>query len=172
MTAQERRGEILDILQKAKAPVSASALAGRLSVSRQVIVGDVALLRASGTPVSATPRGYVLSTAAPEAGVRRIVACCHSAGELEKELQIMVDNGCLVEDVIVEHPVYGQITAPLQLASRWDVEQFISRVESEEARPLSALTGGVHLHTLCCGDEDAFDRVTRQLEREGFLLRD
>ena len=61
MTADRRRKDILDMLHRASAPVSASALAARLSVSRQVIVGDIALLRAAGAPVFATPRGYVLT---------------------------------------------------------------------------------------------------------------
>lgn len=52
----------------------------------------------------------------------------------------MVDNGCTVVDVIVEHPLYGQLTGPLQLSSRYDVAQFIAR--SHTAQPLSVLTGG------------------------------
>ena len=84
----------------------------------------------------------------------------------------MVDNGCTVEDVTVEHPVYGQITARLDVSSRWDVKQFVERVASEEARPLSALTDGVHLHTLICPDPAAFDRTVRQLDEAGFLMKD
>lgn len=57
MDASRRRVRILDYLRAAKAPVSATALAKKLSVSRQIIVGDVALLRAAGEAVTATPRG-------------------------------------------------------------------------------------------------------------------
>ena len=60
MTAARRRDEILQALAGASGPVSAAALAARLGVSRQVVVGDVALLRAAGSPIVATPRGYVL----------------------------------------------------------------------------------------------------------------
>ena len=81
----------------------------------------------------------------------------------------MVDNGCAVLDVIVEHPVYGQLTGALQLASRYDVQQFIRRADA--AQPLSLLTEGVHLHTLSCPGEDAFARVVEELDRAGFLLR-
>ena len=87
---------------------------------------------------------------------------------MERELQIMVDNGCTVLDVIVEHPVYGQLTGGLGLASRYDIQQFIRRAQA--ARPLSLLTEGVHLHTLSCPDEAAFGRVRGELAGAGFLL--
>ncbi len=167
MDARMRREAILKRLEQAQQPVSAAALASEFSVSRQIIVGDVALLRAGGAAVSATPRGYVLERAAP--GLRRVLACVHGAADIARELYAMVDNGCTVLDVIVEHPVYGQLTGPLQLRSRYDVDQFVARVGEERAPPLSALTDGVHLHTLLCPDEAAFQRVCAQLESLGFL---
>lgn len=100
-----------------------------------------------------------------------MVACLHSSEDMERELTLMVDQGCTVENVIVEHPVYGQLTGPLELSSRYDVSEFIRKVEEHSARPLSALTGGIHLHTLRCPDQETLDRVTAQLEREGFLAR-
>ena len=140
MTAEQRRAAVLEALKAGPQPVSAAALARRFGVSRQLIVGDVALLR----------------------------ACRHTAGEMEAELQMMVDNGCTVLDVIVEHPVYGQLTGALQLSSRYDVRQFILRANA--AQPLSLLTEGVHLHTLSCPDEAAFGRVRGELAGAGFLL--
>ena len=169
MHAQQRRQAIMDILRKAGHPVSASSLAERFCVSRQIIVGDIALLRASGAEVSATPRGYVILPAAAP-GLTRQVACQHDAAGMEAELNAMVDNGCTVLDVIVEHPVYGQLTGPLQLSSRYDVAQFIARCAQSEARPLSALTEGIHLHTLSCPDEAAFSRVREALRALGVLL--
>lgn len=166
MTASQRREAILAALARAEGPVSAGTLAGRFGVSRQVIVGDVALLRAGGAAVTATARGYVAEREQAEP-VRR-VACRHTAGDMERELQIMVDNGCTVLDVIVEHPVYGQLTGALQLSSRYDVRQFILRANA--AQPLSLLTEGVHLHTLSCPDEAAFGRVRGELAGAGFLL--
>ena len=82
----------------------------------------------------------------------------------------MVDCGCTVLDVIVEHPVYGQLTAALQLSSRYDVEQFISKMRNSSAAPLSALTEGIHLHTLSCPSEDAFAHLKEQLKQMGVLL--
>lgn len=169
MNAAQRRGRILDELEVAEGPLSATALAQKLSVSRQIIVGDVALLRAAGEGITATPRGYVLD--APRAGMVATVACAHSGADMERELTLMVDQGCTVENVIVEHPVYGQLTGPLELSSRYDVAEFIRRVKECEAQPLSALTDGVHLHRLRCPDEGALERVRAALDGAGFLVK-
>ena len=167
MTAEERRTAIFGILEQAERPVSASSLAERFGVSRQLIVGDVALLRAGGAAIDATARGYV-TREKQRTGLLRQVACRHRAEDVEQELLVIVDNGCAVLDVIVEHPVYGQLTGALGLTSRYDVGQFILR--SRQAQPLSLLTEGVHLHTLACPDEAAFLRVKRELTEAGFLL--
>mgnify|MGYP001027086466 CR=1 FL=1 len=167
MQAEERRRAILEHLRQSSSPVTAGALADRFSVSRQAVVGDVALLRAAGADISATPRGYVILRAGR--GLTRRVACRHDGLGMEAELCAMVDQGCAVLDVIVEHPVYGQLTGPLQLSSRYDVGQFIARCTESDARPLSDLTGGIHLHTLSCPDEDAFRRVREVLGTLGVL---
>ncbi len=170
MNAETRREQLKKILLQADdAPISAAALASMFSVSRQVIVGDIALLRAAGEDIEATPRGYVVKRAAE--GIVTTLACVHSGMEMESELNIMVDNGCRVIDVIVEHPVYGQLTGKLDLSSRYDVSRFIKSTEENGAQPLSSLTGGVHLHTLQCPDEEAVERVKEALEAAGFLYK-
>ena len=156
MTAAQRRSTIYQQLLSAETPISAAALAQRFSVTRQVVVGDIALLRAEGHSITATPRGYMIPA---ETGLRRTIACHHSAEDTQRELFAMVDCGCTVVDVIVEHPVYGQLTAPLALSCRYDVEQFIQRMETSHAQPISALTGGVHLHTLSCPNEETFQHL-------------
>ena len=170
MNAKERRSAILTRLRHENGPVSATALAKEHGVSRQIIVGDIALLRAGGEPISATPRGYLLDQ--ESAGEIHTVAVRHTTQEMERELQICVDNGCTVLDVIVEHPVYGQLTGQLQISSRYDVEQFLARIRDSDAAPLSMLTGGLHLHTLCCPNEDAYTRACAALKAAGLLLDD
>ena len=169
LSAAQRRERIVALLEAADRPMSATALAGQLSVSRQIIVGDIALLRAGGADIMATPRGYLLSRAA-RTGVECKVACVHTAGDMGRELQTIVDAGGEVVDVEVEHPVYGQITGALHLKNRYDVQQFVSRCA--QARPLSVLTEGIHLHTLSCPDEAAWERVRRELGAAGFLLEE
>ena len=168
MHSDERRKAIADVLRAAEAPISASALAEKFSVSRQIIVGDIALLRSSGEEILATPRGYV--TPKEARGIVRRVAVKHMPQEMEAELNTIVDNGCTVIDVTVEHPVYGQLTGPLQIASRYEVGQFIERCRNAE--PLSRLTDGIHLHTLLCPDEAAFERTKSELRALGILLEE
>ncbi|MDD6716889.1 MAG: transcription repressor NadR [Firmicutes bacterium] len=165
--SDERRASLLADLTGAGGPVSASKLAARYNVSRQIIVGDIALLRASGEDITATPRGYILKLT--PGGIIRRLACVHTPEQMEDELNIMVDNGITVENVIVEHPVYGQLTGQLHLSSRYDVQQFMRKLEGTSAAPLSDLTGGVHLHTLLCSDEAAFARVKDALAAKGYL---
>ncbi len=168
MHSDERRRAIAEILRASDGPISASALAERFSVSRQIVVGDIALLRSAGEEILATPRGYVTPNEAH--GPVRRVAVKHAPQEMEKELNAIVDHGCTVVDVIVDHPVYGQLTGPLQISNRYEVGQFIERCENAE--PLSRLTDGIHLHTLSCPDEAAFARVKDALRALGVLLEE
>lgn len=168
MNATERRNEIRRILQQANEPVSATALAAQLGVSRQIIVGDVALLRAGGAEILATPRGYTCLRQTP--GLVRRIACRHSAQAMAQELYTIVSLGCSVLDVIVEHPIYGQLTGPLQLSTRADVTAFLARCARCEAQPLSTLTEGVHLHTLACPNADVFQQVCDALQTLGVLF--
>ena len=169
LNATQRRAAVVRVLEEAGGPVSAAALAKRFSVSRQIIVGDVALLRAAGMDISATPRGYVAGTAAG-GGVFRQVACIHPPEGMEQELTAVVDAGGEVVDVVVEHPVYGQLTGALSVRSRYDVAQVLRQVAEHGAKPLADLTGGIHLHTIRCPDEAVMERVLTALNKAGFLL--
>lgn len=170
MNASQRRQAILETLQRGSAPISATTLAQQLGVSRQIIVGDVALLRAAGTEICATPRGYVILPA--PGGFTHRIACRHDSDGMAAELHAIVELGGTVLDVIVEHPIYGQLTGPLQLSSPADVEEFIRRCDSQQAHPLSLLTQGIHLHTIACPDEATFRCIQKKLAELGILLAD
>lgn len=168
MNAQERREKILQRLQQADTAISASTLASEYSVSRQIIVGDIALLRAAGNEILATPHGYICDRA--HDGVICQVACRHDADRMQDELNAIVDQGCTVLDVIVSHPIYGQLTGQLDLSSRYEVTAFIEKSTNAAAQPISILTDGIHLHTLRCPDEAASDRVREALRALGILM--
>ena len=171
ISGSQRREQILEILRESDTPMSATTLASRFDVSRQIIVGDIALIRAQGVEVYATPRGYVIPSEQSETIVKKI-ACVHNGPDTAKELNTIVDFGCKVIDVIVEHPVYGQIIGQLQIASRFDVEQFIQRVNREKAHSLSELTDGIHIHTIECPSTEALDNVITALRDMGMLLEE
>lgn len=169
--SDKRREKIISILSESAEPVSGSDLAGKLGVSRQVIVQDVAILRARGYQVMATPQGYLLP---PIPGSRRqaVLAVKHAPEETREELNIMVDHGLKVLDVIVEHPLYGELKGYLMLESRQDVKQFVTRVKAEGATLLSSLTGGVHLHTVEYRKQENLAAARVELRRRGFLAGD
>ena len=172
MTAKERREAILRELERAESPVSASALAKQFHVSRQAVVGDVAMLRALNAPIAATPRGYVLENTAVPAHAERRVVCRHDDDRLHEELYTVVDLGGALIDVTVEHAVYGQICAPLHIFSRYEDDVFCEKVRHPDGRLLCGLTGGIHLHTLRAPDQATLDRVVQGLQDKGFLLTD
>ena len=170
MNAAQRRESILKRLSGAEAPVSASALAALLGVSRQIVVGDVALLRAGGAQIDATPRGYQLHPA--QKGYVGILACVHSTEEeMRTELYTVVDQGGIVVDVAVENPLYGELRGNLNLASRYDVDHFIQQAADTPECLLSRMTGGVHLHTLSCPTPEAFRRIEAALDAKGLLYK-
>ena len=170
MNAAQRREKILEQLHGAAGPISASTLAAQLGVSRQIVVGDVALLRAGGAQIEATPRGYQFHPA--PGGYTGILACVHKTPEqMRTELYTVVDQGGIVVDVAVENSLYGELRGNLNLASRYDVDNFIQQAKDTPEALLSRMTGGVHLHTLHCPDAGSFERIKKELEEKGILYR-
>ena len=170
MEANSRREQVLQTIKQSKAPISASLLAKTLNVSRQVIVGDVALLRAQGNEIIATARGYIL----PEIRMNNLylgkIACRHNPESTQLELYTMVDLDAIVINVIVEHELYGEITGQLNFNCREDVDAFINQVISSESKLLSELSMGVHLHTIGCRDKTHFEQICHELGKAGFLF--
>jgi uncharacterized protein len=169
METEERRREIIKILQAATYPVTGTELATRLEVSRQVIVQDMAVLRAGGEQVQASPQGYYLYHYNP-GNHQVIVAVRHTPEQTEDELTALVDVGVEVVDVIVEHPLYGEQRGLLHIASREDVQQFIRRWQATRAHLLSELTDGVHLHTLEARRPEQLQRARQVLRERGYLV--
>jgi transcriptional regulator of NAD metabolism len=166
----DRRRRILAWMHKHAAPVSGTDLAEKFAVSRQCVVQDIAILRASGAEILATPRGYRLPDS-PAAAYREILACDHPPERTEEELQILVDHGVKVLDVLVEHPIYGELRGSLMIESRADVEDFLQQMRSCKAALLSSLTGGTHLHTVEAHRSELIMRAKAQLRERGFLLK-
>ncbi len=166
--AASRRERILALL-KAGGCLTGAELARRLGVSRQVIVQDIAILRAAGEDIVATPQGYRLGTGVV-APYRVVLAVRHRPEQTRSELETMVDCGLRVLDVVVEHPVYGELRGLLMLSSRQDVAAFLDRVARSGAALLSTLTSGVHLHTVEASHPEALIQARDRLRVLGILL--
>ena len=142
-----------------------------LNVPQHAVIEDIALLRASGLNIAATPSGYMMINAMKNPRSARAFTCCHETLELtEKELMIMVENGGRVRDVIIEHPIYGEISGMLMLSTSEDVKNIMERLKQKDSRPLSSTTGGVHMHTVDADTEETLDKIEGKLSAEGLLV--
>jgi uncharacterized protein len=170
LKGDDRRLQLIKWLKEASEPLSGSLLASKTNVSRQVIVQDMSLLKASGEPIMATAQGYIFLKPAKEKSFSCVIAANHSPDQTIDELNTIVDHGVTVDDVTVEHPVYGDIKASLKLSSRKDVEVFIKRLKETQASLLSELTEGVHMHTLSSDSKEKIDNACNALRQKGYLL--
>ena len=168
MTGVERREKLLSMLAKSKEPIAGAEMAKQLSVSRQVIVQDIALLRAADNNIVSTNRGYVLLKPGK---CERIFKVRHTAEEIEKELQIIVDNGGRILDVFVYHKIYGVVKAPMNIKTRKDICEYVKTLSSGKSSPLLKITDNYHYHTVQADSEDILDNIQKDLEECGFLAK-
>ena len=170
MEGEKRREQLVTLLCNAKAPISGTDLAKQLGVSRQVIVQDIALLRAVDKNILSTNKGYVLYSPEPDNGrVKRSFPVTHSKAQIKDELYTIVDYGGKVLDVVVEHDIYGQIMVDLILCNRLDVDEFVERIENSKSRPLKVLTDGEHWHTVEAESEKVLNKIEEVLKAKGYL---
>ena len=164
-----RRNRLLRLLEESDEPVTGSCLAQRLQVSRQVIVQDIAVLRASGYPIVAALNGYYLQTQVTNKLQKTFLSSHHGLERMEEELQIVVDFGGRMISIAVSHPIYGDIVCPLKIQNREDIREFLEKLEVEKATPLSSLTEGIHFHTIEVDREEIFEKIIKQLKIKGFI---
>ena len=167
---RKRREEILEHLLIMKNPVKGNEFSDIFNVSRQVIVQDIAVLRAEGNSIIATPQGYMISNIDIIGYVEQIVCKHHTKEEIIEELNIIVDNGGEILDVSVEHPIYGEFTGNLMIKSRLDVKNFIHQMEESKAEPMSSLNEGIHLHRIKTSSKDILEEIKMQLKSKGYLI--
>jgi hypothetical protein len=176
MTGEARREKILSMLREAGGPISGAALAKNAQVSRQVIVQDIALLRAAHHEITSTSRGYLLEEddrnkeAVSDSSRYRVYHVSHSDEQIEDELNTIVDNGGKVLDVFVEHEVYGSIRAELKVQCRRHVQDFLEEIRSGKSSPLKNLTFGTHYHTVEADSEETLDIIEKELKKKDYLL--
>ncbi|MBQ8592280.1 MAG: transcription repressor NadR [Lachnospiraceae bacterium] len=171
MDGDNRRTQILAILEKNTQPLSGTELAAQLGVSRQIIVQDIALLRAVNRNILSTNRGYVLlANEKRDTKLKKIVKVKHTDEQIKDELYTIADCGGQVRDVVVEHPIYGQIAVDLIINSRRDADIFVKQVEENDTKPLNNLTDGVHYHTIEADSEQILEEVEKCLQEKGYLI--
>ena len=167
LPGSKRRDEIISRIRNSAVPVSGKVLANEYEVSRQVIVQDIALIRASGYDIISTNRGYILN--APKS-VSRIFKVHHTDDELESELCAIVDLGGRVVNVMVNHRVYGHLEAELNVYSRRNVTEFMEDIRSGKSSPLKNITSNYHYHTVEADNEETLDLIEKTLKEKGYLI--
>ncbi|NLK03738.1 MAG: transcription repressor NadR [Clostridiales bacterium] len=169
MTGNERREKLIQIIRDRTKPISGGELAKMLGVSRQVIVQDIALLRASDFDIISTTKGYMLYQT-EDKKIKRVFMVKHSTKDIEDELCTIVDNGGKILDVHVVHEIYGQIVTELIIRNRSDVYDFVEKVRTKKIVPLKELTAGTHHHTIEADSEETLNRIEEALRRKNYLI--
>ncbi len=164
-----RRNAILELLRESEIPLTGNCLAQKFQVSRQVIVQDVAVLRASGHEIVAALNGYYIQSEKGERLLKTFASYHMGTERMEEELQIVVDYGGRMLNIAVSHPIYGDIVCPLVIQSREDIREFLQRLSLEKATPLSSLTEGIHFHTIEVDREETFEKIMKQLKARDFI---
>lgn len=167
MTGDQRRKEIIQRIQGSSEPVSGRELAGMYDVSRQVIVQDIALIRAAGYDVLSTNRGYLLNQSG---AVTRTFKVSHTDEQLEEELLAIIDLGGKVQNVMINHRVYGHMEAQLNIGSRKRVNDFMEDIRSGKSSPLKNITSNYHYHTIEADSEETLDLIEEALRKKHFLV--
>lgn len=165
MKVNERRIEIIKILQEAKEPISGKDLADRFGLSRQVIVKDIGILKAEGVEIISTNRGYKIKE---KESCEMIVKVSHDKKAIADELNILVDRNITIKDVFIFHKAYGTIRKNLDISSRNGVRIFLQNLKNNE--PLLELTSNVHYHTLVAKDPHDMERAIEILRERKYLL--
>ncbi len=166
-----RRDSLLILLKDSQTPLTGTDLAEKANVSRQVIVQDISLLKAENYPIIATSNGYLyMKSEATTAAYKQVIACKHGRNDTKEELYTIVDFGATVENVVIEHPIYGDLKASLMISSRADVDQFVKKIEDKNAPYLLELTDGVHNHTITANEERKLHQAYEALKEKGFVV--
>ena len=165
---EEREKKILEILRDSETLVSGTYLAEFFDVSRQVIVQDIAILKAKNIDIISTNRGYRLLSK----GIKKVIKVKHDDAEIRNELNAIVDLGASVEDVFVIHKTYGEIRVKLDIKSRRDVDLLVENINSKLSKPLKTLTDNCNYHTIRAENENIFKEVEDKLKELGILMEE
>ncbi len=167
MKAAERRKAIINHLLSEQNAVSGTALSEKFNVSRQIIVQDIAILKGLGYEILSTHNGYVMQSSPQK---ERVFKIWHTTEGTEDELTSIVTLGGTVVDVFVWHKVYGKVSAPLNIFSELQVQQFIEGVRSGKSTELMHITGGYHYHTVRADSVEDLDRIESALREKGYIV--
>ena len=169
---KDRKEALIQLLKESQKPMNGQSLAEHFHVTRQIIVQDIAVLRADGAPILSTNRGYIYKENKANPFVHKLFKVKHKEEDMEQELLAIVDNGGRVQNILIDHPVYGEIETLLKLSCRRDVKHFLNQVKTSDFRPLSELTDGIHYHLIEAENKQDLLYIEKALDKLGYLVKD
>ena len=169
---KDRKEALIQLLKESQKPMNGQSLAEHFHVTRQIIVQDIAVLRADGAPILSNNRGYIYKENKANPFVHKLFKVKHKEEDMEQELLAIVDNGGRVQNILIDHPVYGEIETLLKLSCRRDVEHFLNQVKTCDFRPLSELTDGIHYHLIEAENKQDLLYIEKALDKLGYLVKD
>ncbi|MFI3227580.1 MAG: transcription repressor NadR [Clostridia bacterium] len=177
LNGEERRIKVLNLIKNSNSPLNGTAISKKMGVSRQVIVSDIALLRANKYDIISTNRGYIMGEVSNEACddkdiFTRVFKVEHSDDEIYEELSCIISLSGQVLDVFVDHEVYGKFFANLNIATTKDIENFVTQMQQNELVPLKNITSNCHFHTVQAPSVKLLDIIELELAQKGFLKVD
>ncbi len=167
MGGEKRRENLLKILQESDCAVSGTKLAEKFQVSRQIIVQDIALLRAKKYNIISTHKGYILHD---KGNIQRVFKVKHSAEKMLDELNIIVDCGGKIEDVFVYHKLYGVVRVEMNIKSRMDAKKYVDGINGGVSVPLEQVTSEYHYHTVTADSIETLNIIQKELQNQGYLV--
>ncbi|MBE6062475.1 MAG: transcription repressor NadR [Clostridium butyricum] len=170
MNSIDRRDSIVKLLNENNKPLKGTIIAHKYGVTRQIIVKDIAILRATGHDIIATPDGYMINR--KDKNVKAIIAVIHTEEEMFEEMSSVIKYGGTIEDVIVEHPLYGEIRGMLMIRNLNELNKFMTKYGDQKAKLLSVLTNGVHLHTISADSQKNLELIINELKDRSFIVSD
>ncbi|BDH78792.1 MAG TPA: hypothetical protein GXX31_06555 [Methanothermobacter sp.] len=100
----------------------------------------------------------------------------HEVKDIERETEIIIRNGCTIEDIEYHLPEFKRpLIRKVEVSERKQLEKFLKSLE-EDAHRRSSLeriyesVSGIHSHWISGPDKKTLDRVVKELEEEGLLL--
>lgn len=167
--AESRRKKMEKLLKKIDDPIKGTDLAKKYKVSRQVIVQDIAVLRASGLNIIATSNGYQIPRLKEDKIIKTFISNHHGSEAIKEELDIIVDGGGKIIDITINHPVYGDIVCSIMIETKKEVSNFLRKLSMSKAMPLSTLTDGEHYHTIEVSSEEDYENIIKNLKEKEYV---
>lgn len=172
LTGDVRREQILDLIKSNTTPINGSTISKQMGVSRQVIVQDIALLRANKHDIISTNRGYLINNLnkdKDEELFTRVFKVSHTDEQINDELSCIINLSGKIIDVSIDHQVYGKLCAELNICNKKDIDDFVSQMDNKQVAPLKNITNNCHFHTVEAPSIKLLDLIELELKEEGFL---